>query len=127
MRPPAQILAKCLTLFTSCISSRSPSRSLRGPQPAALHMASTRSERFGRAALAGSAVELSRKELLGIAACCVPPLEGTVKGGAGRVATIGGSLEYTGAPYFAAAAALRAGIRQLPSPTDLGFMIQWFG
>lgn len=33
-----------------------------------------------------------------------------MKGGAGRVATIGGSLEYTGAPYFAAAAALRAGV-----------------
>lgn len=117
MRPPAHIFAKCFTLLTPFIASTAPpSRSFRCAPLAALRMAS-RSERFGRAALAGSTADLSREELLGIAACCVPPLEGTVKGGAGRVATIGGSLEYTGAPYFAAAAALRAGILQPPDPS----------
>lgn len=34
---------------------------------------------------------------------------GLYKGATGRIAVIGGSLEYTGAPYFAAAASLRGG------------------
>ncbi|KAK2706813.1 ATP-dependent (S)-NAD(P)H-hydrate dehydratase-like isoform X2 [Artemia franciscana] len=40
----------------------------------------------------------------------IPPLGNKLhKGQAGRLAVIGGSLEYTGAPYFAAISALKAG------------------
>lgn len=40
----------------------------------------------------------------------VPPLDGvSYKGQAGKVAVIGGSFEYTGAPYFAAISAMRGG------------------
>uniref|UniRef100_A0A2A4ISC7 ATP-dependent (S)-NAD(P)H-hydrate dehydratase n=1 Tax=Heliothis virescens TaxID=7102 RepID=A0A2A4ISC7_HELVI len=41
---------------------------------------------------------------------CIPPLDlSSHKGQAGRIGVIGGSLEYTGAPYFAAISALRVG------------------
>ncbi|KAH6562936.1 hypothetical protein BASA60_000936 [Batrachochytrium salamandrivorans] len=41
----------------------------------------------------------------------VPPMNSSLyKGQAGRVGVVGGSLEYTGAPYFAAMAALRTGV-----------------
>lgn len=41
---------------------------------------------------------------------CVPPLDGgSHKGQAGRIGIIGGSLEYTGAPYFAGISALKVG------------------
>eukprot|EP00158_Paraphelidium_tribonemae_P004065 Partr_v1_DN26545_c2_g1_i1_m3819 putative Catalyzes the dehydration of the S-form of NAD(P)HX at the expense of ATP, which is converted to ADP. Together with NAD(P)HX epimerase, which catalyzes the epimerization of the S- and R-forms, the enzyme allows the repair of both epimers of NAD(P)HX, a damaged form of NAD(P)H that is a result of enzymatic or heat-dependent hydration (By similarity) len=40
----------------------------------------------------------------------IPPLNSTLhKGQAGRIGIIGGSLEYTGAPFFAASTALRLG------------------
>ncbi len=40
----------------------------------------------------------------------VPPLSGALhKGQRGRIGVVGGSLEYTGAPFFAAFAALRCG------------------
>ncbi|XP_049876658.1 ATP-dependent (S)-NAD(P)H-hydrate dehydratase-like [Pectinophora gossypiella] len=39
----------------------------------------------------------------------VPSLDGKHKGEAGKVGVIGGSVEYTGAPYFAAISALKAG------------------
>lgn len=40
----------------------------------------------------------------------VPPLtHASHKGTAGRIAVVGGSLEYTGAPYFSAISAMRAG------------------
>jgi ATP-dependent NAD(P)H-hydrate dehydratase len=40
----------------------------------------------------------------------IPPLNGTLhKGQAGRVAVLGGALDYTGAPYFSAMSALRYG------------------
>ena len=112
MRPPVNLFANCLTLLTAGIATNGPARNFRilQHQPTALCMSGRRAEHFAQAAGVRRACELSQEELLGIAACCVPPLEGTVKGGAGRVATIGGSLEYTGAPYFAAAAALRAGV-----------------
>ena len=108
MRPPVNLFANCLTLLTAGIATNGPARNFRilRHQPTALCMSGRRAEHFAQAAGVRRACELSQEELLGIAACCVPPLEGTVKGGAGRVATIGGSLEYTGAPYFAAAAAL---------------------
>lgn len=39
---------------------------------------------------------------------CIPPLDhSNYKGQAGRVGVVGGSLEYTGAPYFAGISALR--------------------
>ena len=54
--------------------------------------------------------QLSYQQLLGIAACCMPDLApDAAKGNAGRLCVVGGSLEYTGAPYFAAAAMLRGG------------------
>nr|WDQ26767.1 venom peptide [Acharia stimulea] len=39
----------------------------------------------------------------------VPALEGKTKGDAGKIGVVGGSLEYTGAPYFAAISALKVG------------------
>ncbi|CAG9559693.1 unnamed protein product [Danaus chrysippus] len=40
----------------------------------------------------------------------LPPLDGTLhKGQAGRIGIVGGSLEYTGAPYFAGISALKVG------------------
>ncbi|XP_013190283.1 ATP-dependent (S)-NAD(P)H-hydrate dehydratase [Amyelois transitella] len=41
---------------------------------------------------------------------CIPPLDGNKhKGQAGRIGVVGGSLEYTGAPYFAGISALKVG------------------
>lgn len=41
---------------------------------------------------------------------CIPPLDGSNhKGQAGRIGVVGGSLEYTGAPYFSGISALRVG------------------
>lgn len=37
----------------------------------------------------------------------IPELEGKKKGEAGRIAIVGGSAEYTGAPYFAAISSLK--------------------
>lgn len=37
----------------------------------------------------------------------VPPLQSNTKGDAGKIGIIGGSIEYTGAPYFAAISALK--------------------
>jgi len=49
-------------------------------------------------------------ELLGRAKTAVPPLTNSLhKGELGRIAVIGGSTEYTGAPYFAAISALKLG------------------
>jgi ATP-dependent NAD(P)H-hydrate dehydratase len=40
----------------------------------------------------------------------LPPLSNSLrKGQSGRVGVVGGSLEYTGAPFFSAFAALRCG------------------
>ncbi|XP_039749467.1 ATP-dependent (S)-NAD(P)H-hydrate dehydratase isoform X2 [Pararge aegeria] len=41
---------------------------------------------------------------------CIPSLDGTHhKGQAGRIGVVGGSLEYTGAPYYAGMSALKVG------------------
>eukprot|EP00961_Rhodomonas_salina_P073291 984714-Rhodomonas_salina.2 len=51
--------------------------------------------------------KLSPTQLVEAAARIVPELSWTAsKGGAGRVAVIGGSVEYTGAPFFAAVTSL---------------------
>ncbi|PPQ67856.1 hypothetical protein CVT25_010295 [Psilocybe cyanescens] len=54
----------------------------------------------------------------------VPPLDGTLhKGQSGRVGVLGGALDYTGAPYFAAISALRFGAdlsHVICSPTAAG-------
>jgi len=56
------------------------------------------------------AANLSRKELLGKVYKMIPPmLESFHKGQLGRVAVIGGSEDYTGAPYFSAMASARLG------------------
>jgi NAD(P)H-hydrate repair Nnr-like enzyme with NAD(P)H-hydrate dehydratase domain len=54
----------------------------------------------------GSSSAVLRKKVAGL----IPPLTNTLrKGSGGRVGIVGGSLEYTGAPYFAAMSALRTG------------------
>ncbi|KAF1992101.1 Ribokinase-like protein [Aulographum hederae CBS 113979] len=56
------------------------------------------------------AASASRKELLGKVHKMVPPmLESFHKGQLGRVAVIGGSEDYTGAPYFSAMASAKLG------------------
>ncbi|KAF8966351.1 H-hydrate dehydratase [Flammula alnicola] len=54
----------------------------------------------------------------------IPPLDGTLyKGQSGRVGVLGGALDYTGAPYFAAISALRFGVdlsHVICSPTAAG-------
>lgn len=42
-----------------------------------------------------------------LAPSVVPGLESKTKGDAGKIGVIGGSIEYTGAPYFAAISALK--------------------
>ncbi|XP_053623184.1 ATP-dependent (S)-NAD(P)H-hydrate dehydratase-like [Plodia interpunctella] len=39
----------------------------------------------------------------------IPDMKGKIKGDAGKIGVIGGSTEYTGAPYFAAISALKVG------------------
>ena len=53
---------------------------------------------------------LTSTELISLVAGVVPPLtQAAHKGQAGRIGVVGGSLEYTGAPYYAAMTALRMG------------------
>ncbi|XP_076066349.1 NAD(P)HX dehydratase isoform X2 [Oratosquilla oratoria] len=48
--------------------------------------------------------------IMGLVSAIVPPLTAKAhKGQAGRIGIVGGSLEYTGAPYYAAMTALRMG------------------
>ena len=52
----------------------------------------------------------SVEECIQLIRAVVPPLDGSLyKGQAGKIAVIGGSKEYTGAPYFAAISAMRGG------------------
>lgn len=48
-------------------------------------------------------------DILRILSKDIPPglLQGTGKGEAGKIGIVGGSIEYTGAPYFAAMSALK--------------------
>ncbi|CAH2089332.1 unnamed protein product [Euphydryas editha] len=59
---------------------------------------------------------INKNILLTLTKASVPELEGKRKGEAGKIAIIGGSIEYTGAPYFAAISALKVG-------ADLVFVI----
>ena len=52
----------------------------------------------------------TRKMLEKVKRIIPPMLESFHKGQLGRVAVIGGSLDYTGAPYFSAMASARLGI-----------------
>lgn len=53
---------------------------------------------------------MSESSLLALCKQLVPPLsKDRHKGQAGRIGVFGGSLEYTGAPYFAAISALKVG------------------
>ncbi|KAI9009624.1 Ribokinase-like protein [Gaertneriomyces semiglobifer] len=55
-------------------------------------------------------MSLSSKQLLETFQKIIPPLTGKLhKGQAGRIAVIGGSEDYTGAPFFAAISALKLG------------------
>lgn len=52
--------------------------------------------------------KMEQSFLLSSLISCIPPLDGgSHKGQAGRIGIIGGSLEYTGAPYFAGISALK--------------------
>lgn len=51
--------------------------------------------------------ELRISDLKSISKSIIPELDGKGKGEAGKIGIIGGSVEYTGAPYFAAISALR--------------------
>lgn len=44
-----------------------------------------------------------------LAPSVVPGIKSKTKGDAGKIGVIGGSIEYTGAPYFAAISALKVG------------------
>lgn len=53
--------------------------------------------------------KMTADHILKIVKSCIPPLEdrSQYKGQAGRIGIIGGSLEYTGAPYFSGISALK--------------------
>lgn len=50
---------------------------------------------------------LTNEKIVSLSKAIIPDLEGTSKGDAGKIGIIGGSVEYTGAPYFGAFTALR--------------------
>lgn len=57
------------------------------------------------------AYSTANADLLQLARSAIPPLSTDLhKGKAGRIAVVGGSIEYTGAPYFSAISALRTGM-----------------
>ncbi|XP_045766139.1 ATP-dependent (S)-NAD(P)H-hydrate dehydratase [Maniola jurtina] len=54
--------------------------------------------------------EMDAANMIKLIKTCIPPLDGSHhKGQAGRIGVVGGSLEYTGAPYFAGISALKVG------------------
>lgn len=50
---------------------------------------------------------LNEADLMNIAKSIVPEMCGKHKGEAGKIGVIGGSIEYTGAPFFSATTALK--------------------
>lgn len=59
--------------------------------------------------------DINKNILLTFTKASIPELEGKRKGEAGKIAVVGGSIEYTGAPYFAAISALKVNINLLMS------------
>ncbi|KAJ0174254.1 hypothetical protein K1T71_010400 [Dendrolimus kikuchii] len=59
--------------------------------------------------ISNSVVSLSTLELKHLMKKIIPSLEGTVKGDLGKIGVLGGSIEYTGAPYFTAISAFKVG------------------
>lgn len=59
---------------------------------------------------------MDRTKIIQLLQKSIPPLDGTQhKGQAGRIGIVGGSLEYTGAPYFAGIAALKVNCYSITS------------
>ncbi|KAJ2952024.1 hypothetical protein O0L34_g4284 [Tuta absoluta] len=53
---------------------------------------------------------MDNNQMINIVKSCIPALDGSShKGQAGRIGIVGGSLEYTGAPYFAGISAMKVG------------------
>ncbi|CAK1546162.1 unnamed protein product [Leptosia nina] len=53
---------------------------------------------------------MNTSKLLSLVQLCIPPLDNSKhKGQAGRIGIVGGSLEYTGAPFFAGISGLKVG------------------
>ncbi|CAK1598915.1 unnamed protein product [Parnassius mnemosyne] len=53
---------------------------------------------------------MDNNSMIKLVQSCIPPLDGNShKGQAGRIGVIGGSMEYTGAPFFAGISALKVG------------------
>ncbi|KAI5646557.1 carbohydrate kinase domain-containing protein [Phthorimaea operculella] len=53
---------------------------------------------------------MDNNRMINIVKSCIPALDGAShKGQAGRIGIVGGSLEYTGAPYFAGISAMKVG------------------
>eukprot|EP00729_Bicosta_minor_P030359 gene30359-34358_t len=78
---------------------------------------STYYEKFAWGALSGvcgglavPSLSAGAQQAAAVLKLIVPPLDGTTyKGQGGRVGILGGSVDYTGAPFYAAMAALRVG------------------
>lgn len=51
-------------------------------------------------------------DLIKLMELAIPSMEGKTKGDAGKIGVIGGSLEYTGAPYFSAISALKVKMKK---------------
>lgn len=55
---------------------------------------------------------LDRNSILKLIKSCIPALsKDSHKGQSGRIGIIGGSLEYTGAPYFAGISSLKVSVK----------------
>lgn len=52
-------------------------------------------------------LSLSTADMKNLMKNIIPSMEGKVKGDLGRIGVIGGSIEYTGAPYFTAISAFK--------------------
>jgi hypothetical protein len=96
------------TPTTITLASTSP---LLSPLPTFTNSASTTNPQLGKSYKTMASTPVGNDEaLLASARAFIPSLTNAMhKGQAGRIAVIGGSEEYTGAPYFAAISALKVG------------------